>query len=159
MEIVFKYIDEKNFPDVVGYITNKDVCKFLSWQPYSLGEDIKKYRIYAEVSRSYPDEIMAIYEKEEFLGTLHILKKESGICQFGFGILPEFWNRGLGTAISKKIIEYIKGSEWSTHFDILYSVIHDENKSAVNIAIKSGFLIDQNQSGVRESYTKYYKTI
>ncbi len=153
--ITFSPILDEHKSKVTEYIQSKNVCKFLSWKPYTDEQSIKEYFEYAQNANDFPDEIMVILLNNQCIGTLHILNKSEGIAQIGFGILPEYWNKGIGVQVCENLLEYIRGSKWSEHTKTIFTKIHKDNIAAIKIAMSNGFSIDPDQSGVKENYIKY----
>jgi len=141
--------------EVERYIRSKEVCKYLSWQPYSNEDKIKEYFQYAQKANGYPDEILIIVYKGNFVGTLHILKKTEGVAQIGFGLLPNFWAKGLGGDCCLKLIKHIHTTKWKDNTVKVITLIHEENIAAIKIALKSFFTKDINQIGVKTNYIRY----
>jgi len=73
----------------------------------------------------------------------------------GFGLLPTFWGRGLGSDCCLELIKYIHMTEWKDNIIKLITVIHKENTAAIKIASKNFFTKDINQVGVKTNYIRY----
>lgn len=143
INIEFRHLSTEHIEPVRQYITNPLVCIFLSWQPYHKENDIQDYFSYAKSCTNFPDEILCIIYEDRCVGTAHILKREGRIAQIGFGILPEYWNKGIGTTVCEKIINYIRESRWFENIDILRAVIAQQNTAALKIIAKLGFVLDK----------------
>ena len=139
------------------YLKNNKVSKFLSWKPYKDIIKIKNYFKYATNSINFPDEILSINYNGTSIGTAHILSKGGGVTQIGFGILPNFWNKGLGSIILKKLILYIKKSEWSNNTKEIIGVIHKNNIYAIKIFQKENFA--KVNKIIKKDYIYYSKHI
>lgn len=135
------------------YVINLEVSRFLTWKPYNDLSSINEYLNYATKSVSFPDEILLISSNLSFLGTAHILKRDNADIQIGFGLLPEFWNKGFGLKIAISIINYIKNSQWNYKAERILVVIHKDNIYAKKIFIKLNF--ELNEENVKENFNRY----
>lgn len=151
--IKLEHIVEKDYKDVIKYITNSKVSKFLSWNPYCNENDIVKYLEYTKKSICFPDEIFSIFWNNNFIGTAHILKKSETDIQIGFGMFPEFWNRGFGLQIVNQILFYIKNSDWTHSTKRILAVIHKDNIYAERIFLKLDFVLEKRE--VKKNFNRY----
>jgi RimJ/RimL family protein N-acetyltransferase len=144
---------EKDTKKVREYITNPQVANFLTWEPYKNEVEIKKYFKYAFSCGDFPDEILCILFNNEVIGTAHLLKRDNENMQIGFGILPKFWNKGLGSKISLELIQYIKNSIWAKKINHIRAVIHKDNMYAQRIFTKLNF--DLKQKNIKGDFDLY----
>jgi RimJ/RimL family protein N-acetyltransferase len=104
--------------------------------------------------KKFPDEIFCITFNNEIIGTSHMVFRGNKDVQIGFGILPEFWNQGLGYKISIKIIQHIvNSSEWSKKVSRISVVIHNKNIYALKIFAKLGFSLETKN--IKDNFDKY----
>ncbi len=151
--IELKHITIKNIPAVSNYIVNPEVSKFLTWKPYTNEIDIQKYFDYAVKCLDFPDEIFCIIFEDEIIGTAHLLYRPNESVQIGFGILPRFWNKGLGYKVAIEIIQYIRNSRWSKETKRIIAVIHKKNVFASRIFIKLDFCLEKEN--VKDNFDQY----
>lgn len=148
-----KHVAKDDFSQIKKYITHPMVSKYLSWQPYTASSKIDQYFAYALQSTHFPDEIFSIIFNKKIIGTAHILNKGNNITQVGFGILPEFWNKGIGTEVAQKIIGRIENSPWSPSSQYILIKVHKKNLFAKKIADKLAFTLEKNY---RDSKFEHY---
>lgn len=153
--INFLPIEDVYRKEVKIYIQNKNVCKYLSWQPYNNEGKIREYFQYAKNANGYPDEILVIIHEGNCIGTLHILKKVEGVAQIGFGLLPDFWGKGFGNECCIEVLKHIRTTKWKDNIIKVITLIHEENIAAIKIALKNSFMKDVDQTGVKTNYIRY----
>lgn len=140
--ITLEHLSFVNKEDIIHYITNIDVSRYLTWKPYTEAEDIESYMQYAFSCNAFPDEIMGIFSEGKMIGTAHILAKGENVAQIGFGILPIHWNKGIGTVVLQSIIDHIKNSEWRDNTQFIRAQIHKQNKYAIRLILKQKFVLE-----------------
>jgi len=149
----FRHLTLKDLNNVKKYVTNKNVTRFLTWDLYKDKDKICNYLNYAVKCNSFPDEIMGIIFNNCFIGTVHLLIKNQDNVRIGFGILPDFWNKGLGYKVVQEMIKYIKKSQWSKNTKKISVLIHNDNIYAQKICLKLNFKLgDKN---FRENFYEY----
>lgn len=81
-----------------------------------------------------PEKIGVIQYEGKDIGRLRVVRSPESIYVGGIQILPEFQNKGIGTALFKELIEESK----STSIPIKLEV-HDVNEAAISFYKKLGF--------------------
>ncbi len=152
-KIFFKHITHKNKNSVLKYITNPLVSKFLTWKTYVNKLEIDKYFNYAISCTNFPDEIFCIILNNEIIGTIHMISRGNKSTQIGFGLLPEFWNKGIGLRVLKKNIKFIKSSSWYGETKEIWAVIHKDNIYAKKLFLKFGFIF--NKKNTKKNFDRY----
>lgn len=138
---------------VEEYVTSKKVAKFLTWKAYSNKDEILDYFQKALNLNKYPNEFLIIMNNNNAIGTTHIIFRGEEITQIGFGILPKYWNQGIGSLILPAIIKYIKKSEFYEKSKIICADISIDNIAAIKIFIKNNFILyKQNFQPNRDRY-------
>ena len=135
------HLKPKDYQDLQRFVTNKKVAKYLTWKVYHKESDIREYFKKILNKDSYPDETLAIDLKNKLIGTVHIISRENRAAQIGFGLLPDFWNMGLGSIALSLMRDYIKRSTWINNSEELWADVNRLNRYAIKILLKSGFTL------------------
>ncbi len=139
-QILFRHLTASDFVQLIEFVTDSKVTKYLTWEPYSDTERIKGFLNNAEKCSGFPNEFLAIIFETKLIGTVHIIDRQNGCIQFGFGITSDYWGQGLGDGIVKATLNYINTSEWQEKTSEIWADIHRDNIFAKQILIKNGFI-------------------
>lgn len=155
--ITLKHFTDTDIPMIRNYLTDPDVSKYLTWKPYSNDSEMNAYYTYARECTSFPDEIFIIYTDTTMIGTAHIIidGEQHKTAKMGFGLLPEYWHKGLGANVLHTILEYITNSpEWSSAIERVQGSIHIDNTRAKKMALSCGFQFNSISS--RPHYERFF---
>lgn len=145
--------NRKDYLSIYKFVTNYAVAEYLTWQPYKKESDIIKYFEKVISATSYPDQTLAIEYDSQVIGTVHIISKSDGCTQFGFGILPDYWNKGFGSATISHLLDYINSSIWKNKTKELWADVNKNNHYAIRILLKHGFKMFKNN--ISENRDRY----
>ncbi|MCB2340228.1 GNAT family N-acetyltransferase [Clostridium estertheticum] len=86
---------------------------------------------------------MALYKKDtnEFIGEAGIIghNPNANRCEVGYNLLPQYWNHGYATEITKGIVKY---AFECLDFERIESLVLQINKTSCKVLEKSGFLVE-----------------
>lgn len=137
--IELRHILPIDFNDMKSYVTNDQVTRFLTWDTYKNEEHVRGFLDKATGLNKFPNEFLGIIYKNKMIGTVHMIERKNKIVQFGFGILPVCWGRGLGAEIVKNVISYLKSGEWIKFVNLVVADIHKDNVHAIRVLEQCGF--------------------
>lgn len=94
---------------------------------------------------------MALYKKDTntFIGEAGIIGCNSNAnrCEIGYNLLPQYWNQGYATEITKGLVKY---AFESLKFERVEALALQINKVSCKVLEKSGFLLE----GVLRNYNR-----
>jgi ribosomal-protein-alanine N-acetyltransferase len=86
---------------------------------------------------------MALYKKntKEFIGEAGIIgcNPNANRCMVGYNLLPEYWNQGYATEITKYIVKH---AFESLGFERIEALALQNNKASCKVLENSGFLLE-----------------
>lgn len=95
--------------------------------------------------------LMALYKKDtkEFIGEAGIIgySPNANRCVLGYNLLPQYWNRGYATEITKRIVKY---AFESLGFERIEALALQINTASCKVLEKSDFLLE----GVLRNFNK-----
>lgn len=101
--------------DMYAIYSDKTVNKFLPWFPFESREETEKY-LSENIMPQYENQFSCRYcvelkETGKVIGYVSLgcidLKNRGG--DLGYGLMKEYWNRGIITEASKEILKWLKG--------------------------------------------------
>ncbi|MDF2821354.1 MAG: family N-acetyltransferase [Clostridiales bacterium] len=96
-------------------------------------------------------DFMALYKKDtkEFIGEAGIIgnNPNANRCVIGYNLLPEYWNQGYATEITKSLIKY---AFESLGFERIEAITLQYNIASCKVLENSGFLLE----GVLRNFNK-----
>jgi [ribosomal protein S5]-alanine N-acetyltransferase len=88
---------------------------------------------------------MALYKKDtkEFIGEVGIIgySPNANRCVVGYNLLPQYWNQGYATEITKHLVKY---TFESLGFERIEALALQTNTASCKVLEKSGFLLRNN---------------
>lgn len=152
--IAFRNLLKSDFESLKAFVGDKRVTRYLTWESYTEDKKVINFLDKAGECTEFPNEYLAVIYKQRLIGTVHLISRGNGYIQFGFGITPPYWGKGIGNEIVKKAINYIKTSSWLENAVEIWADTHQENIHAKKILLKNKFsyngLISQESN--RERY-------
>lgn len=94
-----------------NWCTDKESCKFLSWEPHKSIRETK--RLIRSWIRGYKHGsycwIVEIKESGEVIGSISAveLRKKDGNCEIGYCYGSKYWNKGYATEALKAVIDFL----------------------------------------------------
>ena len=150
-DIIFAIPNKSDFEEVRQYSSSDMVTKYLTWENYKSIEDFRKFFENSYLKKVvFPNLFRKILVNGNFVGTLHMLTREEGVIQIGFGLLPQFWGHGIGKSIFNKICEFI--SETYSSIEIIRADVNVNNIAMIKILESYGFVKMRGLDGGRFSY-------
>ena len=143
----FRLLKPEDFDDWVPLFKAKNVAKYL---------DLDSKLSATELSKIWFDKVFHRYEND--LGGMNVLidKKTNrlvGQCgilvqtienmkrlEIGYGILPEFWNKGFASEAATKCRDYAFKNNFS---NLLMSMVHIDNIGSEKVALKNGMTFEK----------------
>ena len=122
-------------------VSNIEVMKMISGKPMNEEEAKKKFRQILQCNDLHADlgyfKIMDTLTGN-FIGVakLEIKEIDSEVAELGYLILPEFWGKGIVSAVAKIILEIAKSQ---TQLNKLFAIIDPENIPSRKILENNGF--------------------
>lgn len=139
-KLIFKKFEATDFKDYFQLVSNEKVMVQITERAIPLEEAKVNYQKLLKRNEKY--ELYGSYKvynsvTNEFIGLGHLTLNENEIeeAEIGYMILPEYWGKGYGSKIAKKLIELAK----QTKLSILKAIIDPENIPSRKILIKQGF--------------------
>lgn len=94
---------------------------------------------------------MALFKKDtnEFIGEAGIIghNAQANRCVVGYNLLPQYWNQGYATEITKRIVKYVFES---LSYERIEALALQTNTNSCKVLEKSGFTLE----GVIRNYCK-----
>jgi RimJ/RimL family protein N-acetyltransferase len=157
-KVRLRHATEEDYQGILKFATDKDVSKLLTWQPHAAESETKRYFAKILKADSYPDETLIIEADGHFAGTIHCIARDDRHVQFGFGLLPQYWHRGIGTKAVDQALEYLAITAWRQKMTELWADTHASNEHAIRILIRAGFQrLDAEISPSRQRYILRYE--
>ncbi len=100
-----------------------------SGEIFNYDEEFKKY-----LEKFEPEKIQIIQFEEKDVGRLRVVRSPESIYIGGIQILPEFQNKGIGTAVMSDLIKESEKLELPITLEV-----HQVNLNAINFYNKLGF--------------------
>lgn len=150
--ITLRHLSTTDLEPIKAYVCDTNVSKYLTWAAYTNESDIAKYLTLASAKSSYPDEYLGAIWSERLIGTVHIISRGDGNAQTAFGLIPQLWNKGIGSGLAIELAEYIRRTEWAVHTRSIWVDIHRDNVAAIKIAVKMGFHFKSSVAPNRDRY-------
>jgi RimJ/RimL family protein N-acetyltransferase len=145
VKLNYRHLNLTDSKKISSYLTDPRVSKYLTWKAYSSQADIEEYVKKSVKKLNYPDEVLAIEAKNEILGTVHFILRPGGIVQFGFGIKPNYWGKGLGRKIVADMLKILSTAEWKKHCKVIRADVHKDNIWPQKVLLLNDFkLADKN---------------
>lgn len=142
-KIFLRHINDTDEKEIWQYVSSPLVTRYLTWDYYTDIDTFTKYFFVAKHKTSFPDEVLAIVsDTGSVIGTVHFILRKDTAIQFGFGILPELWHRGIGMEVVRVSLAYLKKNKsWAVY--PIWADVHQENSAAVTILKKNKFELVQ----------------
>src|SRR5699024_12074401 len=116
-KIKFLTPQDNDFKNVWRYSSSEEVSRLLTWKNYKTIESFREFFEQKYLKHiSYPNLFKTILVDGKFAGTLHMLKRERGVMQIGYGIMP-------------KLRSEEHTSELQSRFDLVCRLLLEKNKN------------------------------
>ena len=150
-KIKFLTPQDNDFKNVWRYSSSEEVSRLLTWKNYKTIESFREFFEQKYLKHiSYPNLFKTILVDGKFAGTLHMLKRERGVMQIGYGIMPKLWGKGIGKSILDKICNYISNN--FSDIKIIRADINKSNEAMKKILNNYGFIKIKELENNRISY-------
>lgn len=149
--LILKKITKSSLLDVHEYRSDKEVSRFLLWQPDESREITERYLEYVEElyekSKFYD---LGIYLKEngKMIGTVGFttINIHKNTASVGYVLNSKYWGLGIAKEALEKIIEF--GFE-TLKLDTLYAKFIEENLRSKRVLEKCGFSFFEKEEKLR----------
>lgn len=139
--LILKEYTLDNLKDYYKLKSCENVWYYSSFIPLTdIGEAEKLLRNLMSLRESNEDGFMALFTKgeENYIGEAGILssRKSGNRCVIGYNLLPEYWNKGYATEITKSLVLYALKD---LGYERVEALACSENKASCKVLEKSGF--------------------
>lgn len=145
---------EKDLEAFAEFCLSGEVSKFLTWSKYTDYSAIKDF-FYNKVLKcqSFPNVYLMIVYENVVIGNAHIIARAENSLQIGIGLLPQYWNKGLGSMTILELEKYIKDN-YPESFVELLADIHEENVAIRKILLNNKYVFRSAIGDHRHSFRK-----
>ncbi len=138
-EITFVKFGQEDFHYYFQLVSNEKVMAQITEQ--AIPEEEAKIHFQEMVERNSESDLFGtykVYKKGIFIGLGHLTPHPSNDrkAEIGYGLLPEYWGKGYGSAIANHLVHLAE----LTNITILKAIINPRNIASRNILIKQGFI-------------------
>lgn len=135
-----------------AFLSDDQVNKSLATRTQQMTQQIEQYN-------QHPTSIMLVVELQGdiiALGTLATLpgSRQSHVAEVGIGVLKEFWGNGIASILLDELLHFAK----ETSLKVITLEVVQENKRAIALYKKFGFMIVGSLSKRLHADQKYYDT-
>lgn len=132
--------------------SNRRVWEYAAFSPYeSECEASHHFNQLIESLKDNPYQFSALWTKESnrFVGEAGIISfnQRTNKCVIGYNLLPEFWNIGFATEITKALVSY---AFEEMVIERVEALVMSQNTASCNVLKKSGFTLE----GTLRHFTK-----
>lgn len=136
-----------------------EVCKYLSWGPHT-SEEVSRKRILGWVSNyvRYNSYVWALVDKKQdkVIGSIsvEIANDIAGLCEVGYCLSREYWNRGVMTEALRAVMHYLFYEIGYQHIQAKHDVL---NLASGRVMQKAGmvYIRTEEKVGLRRDGTYY----
>lgn len=147
--------------DMHEYTSDSQVCKFLSWGPYSNIKQVKDW-LAAKLSKTNPDDVLLGIEELEssrLIGVIRIynIDKPKNSAEISYILNPTFQGRGYMNEACKAALRI--GFDW-LDVSTMYACVDEDNRASIRVLERLGMKNVENlafQIVVKGSPRKYKK--
>jgi len=139
--LILKKILLSDAENIFEYASNKEIAKYLSWNPHQTIEDTKKF--ICMVTQNYMDgepSSWAIYHKmdQKTIGTIGFVNYNSDHKrgEVGYALSPKYWRRGLTTEALQTVLSF---GFYSLELIRIEARCFVENKPSELLLLKNNF--------------------
>jgi RimJ/RimL family protein N-acetyltransferase len=141
--LIFRKIDREDFGRYLELVGNYEVMKLITGKALSKNQALKRFREIILTNKRYFEigyYFISLRDTKQFIGLGKIVLKKGNEAEIGYSLLPGFWRKGYGSAISEKLINHSRKVPFIKR---LTAIIDPENGASKRILIKSGFVLDK----------------
>jgi ribosomal-protein-alanine N-acetyltransferase len=158
--IILKQIKEDDIPGIYRFYSGSDTLKNIARDIFTKKEQaIEKVNLF---HKSY-EERKAIWwtftqkPKDEFIGFggLFEISKESNKAEIGYGLLPDYWGKGIMSEVVEKLIDF-GFNEIKLHK--IYGRITPRHNASIRVLEKLGFKKEGEFKDDEFAQNKYFDT-
>ncbi|WP_241657647.1 GNAT family N-acetyltransferase [Flavobacterium cerinum] len=131
-----------DFPNYFQLVNNEQVMEMITERSIQFGEAKKDYQELLEnnsIASNFGSFKILDVISNEFIGLakLEIKDKDSNEAEIGYMILPQYWGKGIGSAVAKELLEMAVAQ---TSINKLNAIIDPKNLASRKILINNGFV-------------------
>jgi len=132
--------------------SDENIWKYSTFSPVTLIEEAEKIlavTIKNQKTVEYGFHALILKETDEFLGEAGILTLNPNVnrCEIGYNLLPEYWNKGYATEITKELINH---AFKNLSIERIEALALKSNIASCRVLEKSGFKLE----GTMRHFTK-----
>jgi [ribosomal protein S5]-alanine N-acetyltransferase len=141
MEMKLSKFKENDFNDYFSLVSNGKVMAQITERSIPYGEAQVNFQKIIDRNKGNSKYGTYKIDKEFFIGLGHLTLNKHNIyeAEIGYMILPEYWGKGYGTEIARRLIEIAK----QTELRVLKAIIDPENIASRKILINNGFISEK----------------
>ncbi|WP_221394014.1 GNAT family N-acetyltransferase [Dyadobacter sp. NIV53] len=138
--LIYNKFDNSHFPDYTRLVSQEEVMKHITGKGLTVNEAQIRFQVALDADQNREDMgFLAVTEKATgaFIGLAKIVPFENGMTEIGYALLPEFWNKGYASEITKRLIVYAKELG---NISELIGVVDPGNHPSIHVLTKQDFV-------------------
>lgn len=152
--VLLRPATENDFEAFWKFASDENVSKYLTWEKYEDRRNAQKF-FYEKIlkNQELPNAYLMIEYNGIVIGNAHIIARSKFKLQIGIGLVPNYWNKGLGSKSLLELERYIKKHGNNLYYELLAD-IHQNNEVMRNILIKNNYKFKCAITDNRHAYRK-----
>lgn len=142
-ELIFRKFDREDFIRYLDLVGSYEVMKQITGKTLTKNQALRRFREIILINKRYFEigyYAVSLRRTKQFIGLGKIVLTNGNEAEIGYSLLPEFWGKGYGSAISEKLVSHSRKVPFIKQ---LTAIIDPENSASKRILIKSGFILDK----------------
>ncbi len=139
--------------------TNAEVMRYINGMARTTEQSDQRFAQVIEANQKHPHYgfyLAETLDHQQYAGLGKLELKDNGEVELGYCFLPEFWGKGLGTEISRFLVNQARLIDDSV---TLMAIINPANKPSERILLKSGFSFSEEGEYMNLPATIYRRQI
>lgn len=137
-------------------VGNEQVMQMITERALLLSEATERYDIVLRKNELHP--VLGYYKITEkasgiFIGLakMEILTNDASETELGYMLLPEYWGKGIGSTVAKKLMDYAFAEKTTKR---IIAIIDPKNTASKKILINNGFVSEKTEivNGLQEEF-------
>ncbi|MDN3705831.1 GNAT family N-acetyltransferase [Myroides ceti] len=137
-------------------VGNEQVMQMITERALLLSEARERYDTVLRKNELHP--VLGYYKITEkksgsFIGLakMEILTKDASETELGYMLLPEYWGKGIGSTVAKKLMDYVFAEKTTKK---ITAIIDPKNTASRKILINNGFVSEKTEivNGLQEEF-------
>ncbi len=139
----YRRMDATDLNNFLRLIRQAEVMKYITGQPLSDENGRESFKKILNIIEANPQcGYFAVHQKTDhsFTGYVKLVLKEKGKAELGYMFLPEFWGKGLGSEVIRRMLDF---SHTVPEIKTVVAVTDPENLASKRILMKNGFQLHE----------------